>query len=183
MGVNSTKQGARVLLGRKQSMEGVIGTDILLDLGVSCVSSWVPNDVAGLTRPVLDNALLCANELFGRARACSDCGRPPGPTLAENELLEVFLDEDEFDREEKEEENDGLRLGPAFAVVLTAELIVLDEGGAGIFLLIGSAAISTNVLLFGTGSGTVRCQNNDMRVGIEAYDWKEHACGLVLVVA
>ena len=66
----------------------------------------------------------------------------------------MFLEETEFDREEAEEENDELRAGPAYTVDLTAELTVFDEGGAAGFFLIGSAAASTNVLLFEAGSGT-----------------------------
>lgn len=84
----------------------------------------------------------------------SDCGRPPGPILAEKELLEVFLEEEEIDRDEKAEDNDELRPGPTLAIALTAGLTVLDEGGAGVFFLIGSAPISSHVLLFDAGSGT-----------------------------
>ena len=45
-----------------------MGTDIPLGLGPSCDSSWVPSDVAGLAKSVLDPTRLCAKELFGRLR-------------------------------------------------------------------------------------------------------------------
>jgi hypothetical protein len=68
--------------------------------------------------------------------------------------LEVFLEAEEFDRDETEEENEELRFGPAFPAALTAGLTVLEEGGAEAFFLVGSAAFSTSVFLFDGGSGT-----------------------------
>jgi hypothetical protein len=85
----------------------------------------------------------------------------PGPTLAENELLEVLLEAEEFDRDENVDESDELRPGPAFAVALIAGVTILDEGGAGWFFLKGSPAVSTNVLLFGAGSGTAHELSED----------------------
>jgi hypothetical protein len=153
-GVEEARNDGLVLLGRKDSMKGAPDTDIPLGLGPSCDSPCIPNDVAGLADPVLDKARLCAIEVFGRLRLCSDWGRVLGPMLAENELLEVFLDAEELDRDRTEEEEDAFRVGPVFAIALTAELTVVEEGGAGRIFLIGSAAFSTSVLLFGAGSGT-----------------------------
>ena len=68
----------------------------------------------------------------------------------------MLLEAEELDREDKDDEKDELRPGPAFAVALTAELTALVDGGAGGFFLMGSPAASTNVLLFGAGSGTAR---------------------------
>jgi hypothetical protein len=68
LGVEGATNGARVLLERKDSEKGAIGTDIPLGFGPSCDSSCVPNDVAGLVKPVLDDARLWAKELFGRPR-------------------------------------------------------------------------------------------------------------------
>jgi hypothetical protein len=66
LGVEGTRKNARVLLGRKDSEKDAMGTDIPLGFGPSCDSSCVPNDVAGLVKPALDDARLCAKELFGR---------------------------------------------------------------------------------------------------------------------
>lgn len=66
----------------------------------------------------------------------------------------MFLDEDEFARDETEDEKEELWLGPAFAVSVDAGLATLDEGGAVAVFLIGSPAVSTSVLLFDAGSGT-----------------------------
>jgi hypothetical protein len=118
LGAEGTIDDPRVLLGCNESREGATRADIPLGLGPSCASSCVPNDVAGLFEPIFDGTRLCAKELFGRLSPCNDCGRPAAPVLAENELLDVFLEEEEFDREEKEEESDEFRPGPMLAVVL-----------------------------------------------------------------
>lgn len=76
--------------------------------------------------------------------------------LAEKELFDVFLDEEEFDRDEKEEESDELRPRPVLATALTLGFNVLGAVGTGIFFLFGSPAGSATVLLFGAGSGTGR---------------------------
>jgi hypothetical protein len=184
MEVEGTTNCFRVLLGRKGSTKGVMGTDIPLGLGPSCDSSCVPSDVTGLVKPVFDDVRLCARELFGRPRFCNNCGRTPEPTLAEKELLEVFLEVEEFDRDDTEDEKDELRPGPAFAVVLTAGLTVLVEGGAGMLFLMGSPAFSTNVLLFDGGSGTGEELSEQWDVECEvSYGWKGHACELALVAA
>lgn len=69
--------------------------DIPLGLGPSFDSSCIPSDVAGLTKPVLDNVRPCAKELFGRPMFCRAWGRVLGPTLVEKELTEVFLEAEE----------------------------------------------------------------------------------------
>jgi hypothetical protein len=153
-GVEGANNADLIFPGRKESIEGVIETDIPLGLGPSSVSSWVPSEVAGLNPFVFDGARLCPNAVLGRLRVCSDCGLMPDPTLAEKELFEVFREAEEFDREDAEEEKDVLRPIPAFTVALTAELTALDEVGAGCIFLMGSPAASANVLLFGAGSGT-----------------------------
>lgn len=163
LGVESAEGDTRVLLGCKDFKKGVTGTDIPLGLGPSSGSSCVPSDVAGLARPVRDDTRPCENELFGRPKACSDCGREPAPTLAEKELLDVFREVVEFERDENEEANDGLRDCSALVVLLAAEPTVLEGADAGALFLIGSPPFSTSVLLFDADSGTaIYCQKNDM---------------------
>lgn len=153
-GAEGGRDGALILLGRKELMKCSAGADVPLGLGSSCDSPCIPREVAGLDIPVFDRTRPCAKGVFGRPRLCSDCGRTPVPTLAENELLDVCLEAVEFDLLETEEENEVSRLGPFIAVALTDELTFVEEGGAGRVFFNGSPAFSTNVLLFGAGSGT-----------------------------
>jgi hypothetical protein len=74
--------------------------------------------------------------------------------LTEKALFDVFLDEEEFDRDETEEESDELRSRPLLATALILGFKVLGAVGTGIFFLFGSPAGSVTVLLFGAGSGT-----------------------------
>lgn len=75
----------------------------------------------------------------------------PDPTLCENEELDVYLDVPDVLRE-SDVDVDGTREEAADRTALLTA--VLERGAAGLFLY-GSPALSTRVLRFEGGSGTV----------------------------
>jgi hypothetical protein len=73
------------------------GTDPSLDV------SWSPRDVAGRVDAGGMRVRAFSSDVCGRTMLCEGC-LTAEPTLAENELLDVFLDDSEGVREDTEDE-------------------------------------------------------------------------------
>lgn len=138
-----------VLLGARETTR--IGAMGIIRLGPSCNPPRVPREVAGLEPTCFPLSL--ANDDLGRARLVAVGGRIPLPTLAEKKggavAADVLLEKFMLARYDCE---DGFRKCPA---AVGAGLMGAWDFGAGRIDLVGSAARSINVFLFGAGSGTI----------------------------
>jgi len=116
----------------------------------------VSSDVAGRTSATLADRSF-ANDVFGRPSwdgGWINGGRMPDPTLAENEDVDVFLETAPGTLRYVCEKEDDDILFRAWIADAIAGLTGAMDRGAAMAGLIGSPALSTNVFLFGAGSGT-----------------------------